>query len=259
MKLEIISQIPENPNSPPLLFIHGALHGAWCWSEHFLSFFAEAGYPSYALSFRGHGKSEGQIEATTLDDYLEDIRQVAQQLPQTPVLVGHSMGAFLALKYLEKYPVKGVILVSPILPYPLYMRVPGIILRQPIRLFMKNRKVPAPRSPKSARRLFFSQQLPEEELQRYASQMCGGSVLSFLGLLWEKSPKPSLVRGVPVLFQINAKDTMRKFMPDDKFAKLYGAERRVYYDTAHNMMLETNWREVAEDELTWLKKHFPES
>ena len=27
-----------------LLFVHGAWHGAWCWAEHFLDFFAAQGY-----------------------------------------------------------------------------------------------------------------------------------------------------------------------------------------------------------------------
>ncbi|MEI7555896.1 alpha/beta fold hydrolase [Candidatus Chlorohelix sp.] len=258
MKLEIISQIPENPKSPPLLFIHGAMHGAWCWSEYFVPFFAQAGYPSYALSFRGHGNSEGQIEGTTLRDYLEDIRQVAEQLPEPPIMVAHSLGAFLILKYIEKYPIKGAIMVSPTFSFPLYMRIPGVILGKPAYPFIKNRKVPAPKNTETVRRMFFSQQLPEEQLQHYTSQMCDGSMLGFMGLLWEKPPKAASARQVPLFFQVNATDTMRKFMPDDKFAKLYGAERRVYYGTAHNMMLEVNWREVAEDGLNWLKKHFPQ-
>jgi hypothetical protein len=33
-----------NPHPTPLLFVHGAAHGAWCWDEHFLDFFAEKGY-----------------------------------------------------------------------------------------------------------------------------------------------------------------------------------------------------------------------
>jgi hypothetical protein len=27
----------------PLLFVHGAWHGAWCWDEHFLDLFADKG------------------------------------------------------------------------------------------------------------------------------------------------------------------------------------------------------------------------
>src|SRR5215813_5709991 len=41
----------------PLLFVHGGWHGAWCWDDHFLDFFADAGYRAVALSLRGHGAS----------------------------------------------------------------------------------------------------------------------------------------------------------------------------------------------------------
>ena len=41
----------------PLLFVHGSWHGAWCWDEHLLDFFADKGYRAVALSLRGHGEA----------------------------------------------------------------------------------------------------------------------------------------------------------------------------------------------------------
>jgi pimeloyl-ACP methyl ester carboxylesterase len=41
---------------PPLLFVHGLGHGAWCW-EHWLDTAAAAGYPAAAVSLRGHADS----------------------------------------------------------------------------------------------------------------------------------------------------------------------------------------------------------
>ena len=40
-----------------LLFVHGALHAAGRWDEHFLDFFADKGYRALPLSLRGHGRS----------------------------------------------------------------------------------------------------------------------------------------------------------------------------------------------------------
>ncbi|RLC08454.1 MAG: alpha/beta hydrolase, partial [Deltaproteobacteria bacterium] len=57
MKLEVISKYPKGKkHSVPILFIHGAFAGAWCWEEYFLPYFADHGYESHALSLRGHGK-----------------------------------------------------------------------------------------------------------------------------------------------------------------------------------------------------------
>jgi pimeloyl-ACP methyl ester carboxylesterase len=50
MKLEIISHEPKEGTRPtPILFVHGAWHGAWCWEENFLPYFAGKGYSTNAL------------------------------------------------------------------------------------------------------------------------------------------------------------------------------------------------------------------
>ena len=56
MRLEIISKHPVESRRPtPLLFIHGMLHGAWCWNAHFLDYFAQHGFAAHAVNLRGHG------------------------------------------------------------------------------------------------------------------------------------------------------------------------------------------------------------
>src|SRR6202008_4139991 len=56
--LDVIEKRPSRESdNAPVLFVHGAWHGAWCWDEHFLDFFAAKGYRSLAVSLRGHGKS----------------------------------------------------------------------------------------------------------------------------------------------------------------------------------------------------------
>ena len=75
-EVELISRLPEGgERKPHLLFVHGAFHGAWCWAEHYLPWFAVQGWPSHALSLRGHGGSGGAdgIRDYTLDDYCEDV------------------------------------------------------------------------------------------------------------------------------------------------------------------------------------------
>ncbi len=46
MQLEVITHKPKAVSSTPILFVHGAWHGAWCW-ENFLPYFAERGYESH--------------------------------------------------------------------------------------------------------------------------------------------------------------------------------------------------------------------
>jgi pimeloyl-ACP methyl ester carboxylesterase len=77
--LEVIDKGSCTPPHPvPLLFVHGGWHGAWCWDEHFLDFFADRGFRAAAVSVRGHGRSplSQPRHSCSLADYLDDVRFV---------------------------------------------------------------------------------------------------------------------------------------------------------------------------------------
>lgn len=59
-QLEVLStaQVPEHP---PILFLHGAAHGAWCWAEHFMPYMEQQGLECHAVSFRGHVRKLSQL------------------------------------------------------------------------------------------------------------------------------------------------------------------------------------------------------
>lgn len=115
-------------SGPPLLFIHGAFHGAWCYAEHFLPFFAAAGHDCYALSLRGHGASElGEHPAggaATLRTHLDDIASFVATLARPPVLVLHSTSGLLAAPYASQAgqgagarpPLAGLVMLASVPP-----------------------------------------------------------------------------------------------------------------------------------------------
>jgi alpha-beta hydrolase superfamily lysophospholipase len=74
-----------------------------CWEEQFLDFFAAKGYHALAVSLRGHGKSVNPKppQMCSIADYVQDVRSVADRLALAPVVIGHSLGGFVAQKYLE--------------------------------------------------------------------------------------------------------------------------------------------------------------
>ena len=65
-----------------------------------------SGFPSHALSLRGHGESGGResLFVAGLDDYVADVEHVAATLPSPPVLIGHSMGAAVVERLLTTRP-----------------------------------------------------------------------------------------------------------------------------------------------------------
>ena len=104
-ELEVIERKSTLPTAhPPLLFVHGSAHGAWCWAEHYLDYFAEHGFDAYALSLRGHGASGGRerLRWASVADYVDDVAEVAATLPSAPVVIGHSLGGMVVQKYLER-------------------------------------------------------------------------------------------------------------------------------------------------------------
>jgi pimeloyl-ACP methyl ester carboxylesterase len=111
MKLEVLhlpaagSAAPTSQR-PPLLFVHGSYHGAWCWRERFMPYFSAAGYDCYAFSIRGQGGSDRKTPAGEplkvsgdLASLTDDLADVVAALPSPPVVVAHSFGALLVEKY----------------------------------------------------------------------------------------------------------------------------------------------------------------
>ncbi|XP_002868779.2 uncharacterized protein LOC9304851 [Arabidopsis lyrata subsp. lyrata] len=60
LKMEVIEQrrSKSERENPPLVFVHGSYHAAWCWAEHWLPFFSSSGFDSYAVSLLGQGESD---------------------------------------------------------------------------------------------------------------------------------------------------------------------------------------------------------
>ena len=118
-KLEVISRLRSGlRHAPPILFVHGAWHGAWCWDEFFLSYFAAHGFEVHTLSLRGHGASEGrtQLHRSRIRHYVEDVAAVVAGFSSAPILVGHSMGGFVVQKFLETQSSPAAFLLASIPP-----------------------------------------------------------------------------------------------------------------------------------------------
>ncbi|MGH7476869.1 MAG: lysophospholipase [Longimicrobiales bacterium] len=112
----------EPPSSRGTLLL---VHGLSDHSARYNSFaerLADARVGTFALDLRGHGHSEGRRgHVSSFDVFLQDLerfrREVQGLIPagQPTVLLGHSMGGLIALRYLQEYEpaLTGAVLVSP--------------------------------------------------------------------------------------------------------------------------------------------------
>jgi len=257
--LELIKREPVSTAHPtPILFVHGMWHGAWCWAEHFLPYFAQHGYHSYALSLRGHGASEGRerLRWTTLADYVADVAQVVNQMEKPPVLVGLSMGGMIVQKYLESHQVPTAVLLASLPPKGILNAALRVAYNHPIAFLKANLTmslIPVIKTPDMAKEMFFSADMSEEKLTTYFSRMQDESYRAFLDTLVLNLPRPERVK-TSMLVLGGDNDTVVYPSDNEATARAYGTKAEILPGLAHAMMLESGWQAVADRILEWLNE-----
>jgi pimeloyl-ACP methyl ester carboxylesterase len=73
------------------VLIHGAWHGAWCWSQ-VLQVLRDEGHQAVAPDLPGHGADQTPPAEVTLQSYTDRVCKVLDAQGEGVILVGHSMG-----------------------------------------------------------------------------------------------------------------------------------------------------------------------
>jgi pimeloyl-ACP methyl ester carboxylesterase len=260
MQLEVVTREPEGAaKSTPILFVHGAWHGAWCWEDNFLPYFAEHGYRASALSLRGHGKSESpkRFRLARINQYVDDVAQVAARFDTPPIIVGHSMGGQVAQRYLESHPAPAAILLASVPPRGVLRTTLKVAVTHPIAFTHANltwKLYPIIGSPRRARKLLFSRDLPQDQLARNFARLQNEAYLAYLDMIVFSLPHPRRVRrrNTPVLVLGGDRDAIFTVREARRTARAYRTEAKIFPGMAHDMMLEPGWRDVADTMLAWL-------
>ena len=256
-ELEVIERKSTLPtNRPPLLFVHGLGHGAWCWAEHFLGYFAEHGFDAYALSLRGHGASGGReaLRWTSIADYVDDVERTAAGLPRAPVVIGHSLGGMVVQHYLQRHAPPAAVLVAPAPPGGMPLHTTRLFLENPLltlEIFITREPGRLFSTPERASKFLFSPDLEAEALHRYAAKLGGDSFRA----LWEltyRRPDPARVRNTPLLVLAGSRDCLTPPSTARRTADAYGADLHILPDIAHDLMLDPDWRRAADAMHEWL-------
>lgn len=262
VKLEVLSRMADGTSSkPPLVFVHGSYHAAWCWSEHFFQYFAARGHDCYALSMRGQGGSDmppvadAKIAkiAGTLERHADDVNHFCASLGRRPVLVGHSFGglvAQLACARAADSPPAGLALLASVPPTGNGEMVKRFLFRAPIAsakitfafvtgAFKSNAAL--------CRECFFSEDVSETTLARHMSQIASSSRVRLLDLsaLNASLPVPAPPAETSV-FVCGGEDD---FVVDEEGLEETAAwgrtEAVILERTAHDLMLDTRWEAAA--------------
>jgi len=99
---------------PPILLVHGAYHGAWCYGL-WMRELDRIGWPAAALDVRGHGglPQDADFAHAGVRDMAADIVAAGALMGAPPILCGHSLGALLAGVAAETMDLAGLVLMAP--------------------------------------------------------------------------------------------------------------------------------------------------
>ncbi|MBM0276215.1 alpha/beta hydrolase [Micromonospora tarensis] len=256
--LEVVTVEPQAPRRGTLLFVHGGYHGAWCWEENFLPYFAARGYHCVAPSLRGHAGSAGfeKLNSFGLRDFTDDVRSVLSDLPEPPVLIGHSMGAAVTQRILTGEPdaVRGAVLMSAPPPTGIgagvglgWLRAGGWSVMWQLWRLHQGRLRAADEAavesfPFSA---FFHGARTEQQRRDYVRQVQKESSRAGKELSRRFARVPADL-SAPVLVLGGEHDWLFPPQLTRQTAQAYRTDAVLIPDSGHMVMLDTGWRRAAE-------------
>jgi pimeloyl-ACP methyl ester carboxylesterase len=257
-KLEVISVGPRwRHQGAPIIFVHGAFGAAWMWDEHFLSYFAAAGRRVYALSLRGHGRSEGRdkLSTTSFSDYVDDVKHVLARVGTPPILVGHSLGGLIVQRLIGHVPLRGIVLMASAPPEGILLV--GNSLIGPAALFDHlHRTIPrrARLQTDSWRRMLFSDKLSARRVAHYAALMGPESPRAL-----SEAQIPGVVVSawrakVPALVIAADRDRIIDHAMARRTTHYHGATFRKVEPSGHALMLDVSWKQAAKFIRQWFNE-----
>lgn len=233
-----------------LLLVHGGCHGAWCWDKY-LPYFASSGWDCHALNWRGRGGSaqlaETEAVSRPLELVAEDIAAVAATFAIPPVVVAHSMGGLVALKFAETNVYSGLVLITPVLPEE--------ASPTPIDLVFDPGQLWGPPHLDLAKILFFTA-ASEDDARRYHSMLVSESARAVEQAVTDKriSIDPVKISG-PILVVAAEKDVLCPPEEVWRLANLLGADYHYAFGLGHGVMMAQSWKDVAQAIHRWLITH----
>ena len=290
---EVKSCIPpsarRNHGKPPLVFIHGSFHAAWCWTERYFPYFASKGYPCVAISLRGtSGTYAGEgVKRVKIAEHVADVNALldhiqsaeGMNLSKKPVLISHSFGGLAVMKLIEEDPaaaqarIGGAALLCSVPPSgngKMTMR----FLRRSLRDSWKITAGLAMRKcnddPVLCRELFFGGNgggddlgVTDEDIERYQGNFRRDVDATInLGDLAKKLPsacaendgRASFASYLPPSLVVGATDD---FIVDkegvEETARFFDVDP-VFVDSPHDVMLTNKWQNGADAILHWLER-----
>ncbi len=243
----------EKRVGPPLLFVHGGFHGAWCWADHFMPWFSQRGFDCAAISYRDHGESArtGRHAEWRLRDYVDDVRWAVAQMPEKPILIGHSLGGSIVQKLAAEGGYPGMLLLAPSPIGGSNRAAIRMAFGHPKLMFRGLLQGDLPAALPAFLSFFLSGDLHQGERNRIAARCTGlTSSKAANDAFYLDCPKPKDL-SMPVLVVSGDRDWSIPQYKNAKLARSYRGDH-ILVPTAHDIMCDTQWEAAARQIFSWL-------
>lgn len=235
---------------PPILFLHGAFGGAAVWARFVAPWFAARGHRVLAPALPAV-PAPGRAR---LRDYVAAARRGADALGAAPVVVGHSLGGFVAQHLASERRLAGLVLVASPGPAGLapslwrLASAPRVVAT----LVMAQAGLGAALGPEAARAALFTDETPVDWIRAVAPPPAPESPLALAdGATWDLPPWP-MVLGTPVLALSGDRDAFVPLTDLIAIQAAYCADVHVLRGMAHGAPIDPRWKRLAWRIAAWI-------
>lgn len=231
---------PSAASKGDIVFVHDAWHGAWCWDEYFTKDFSDKGFRCITFNLPGHTDPSGHeaMNAFGFDDYVDALATVVAHCQESPVIIGHGMGALVLQKYLQTYTCRMAVFMSPMPSNGYWKGLLRLLINVGTwKALLTKNLYEVVRKTSTARSLFFTRQAEPAEVKTWHGRLCGASYRAFRELprLDIRPISPSLT---PSLVIGGGKDRLIPVREFQRTSRIHDAGLIIIPHMGHDMMLD---------------------
>ncbi|WP_309089624.1 alpha/beta hydrolase [Phenylobacterium sp.] len=239
-----------------VVMAHGAFCGAWAF-ERFRAPFEARGWRVVAPDLRGHG-AHGGVAGLSMRDFADDLAGLCQELPEAPVLIGHSLGGLVCQMAARRVRPRAMVLLAPSPPWG----VAGSSVEEAVTATAVGLLDPfwsgAVAPDRALMRSHSLNRVPKAYADKILARMGPESARALRETLnWWLDPFMTTSVGpgplpAPTLVMAGGRDVVHPAATARRTAERIGAVYREMPQMSHWLIGETGWEDVAALALDWL-------